>query len=186
MNKSRKLLIVEDCSLTALGIKHILSKSGEIDAIDIVSSWEHAERKISNVSPQTILISNSVLPVSAMTLLSNVRQRYPHIKMILIGNDCNGLCLQRVVKAGINGFILKYELSDVILVALQIINQGGYYFCSASIDTSSCPIDPTLSSENVTTLTIREKQVFELAISGLDATQIAFTLSYQHKRYGII
>ncbi len=176
MNKSRKLLLVDNCSLTSLGIKHALSGINEIKIIGIVASWQQAEQLVHNIPPNIILISHTILPFSEITILADFHQSYPDIKIILFGDDCNGLCLQRLMKAGVCSLILKQKLTDVISSAIQIVIQGGYYFCPSTINNSSCPTNTTLSPNNIITLTSREQQVFDLAITGLNAVQIASQL----------
>ena len=90
----------------------------------------------------------------------------------------NPMIIKKAIEAGADGYILKNDLSDNLLVAIDSIHRGDK-FSSNSVEQSLKEDRDT--SDVIDKLTPRELEIFRLLAQGYDVDFIAGNLNMSYK-----
>jgi len=112
-------------------------------------------------------------------LLKNVRISSPRLPVLILSMHDESIYAERALRAGANGYIMKQEATEKVLVALRRILSGEIYV-SEKIANSMLQhyvrgANPSEAS-SVSELTDRELEVFRLIGEGHGTRQIAEAL----------
>jgi len=182
MGKPVKLLIAENRQLLLLGIEHVASTLTEVVVQGEITTWTQMESLLQHHQPDILLLSLDLMPLPLQEALLTLRRGWPGLKIILMGIDANQLCIQGLLKNGAHGYVLHTDPKETIRTAIRVVNADGYYFSQSLLQSAICPLSKTTPATNLLcTLTPRECQIFELAVTGKDATQIAIALNIKQQ-----
>jgi DNA-binding NarL/FixJ family response regulator len=171
------LIIVDDHPLVREGLKLVIERDNRFKVIDESDNAEDTIRKISTMAPDMITIDISLNgETNGLELVKGIKNRYPAIKTIVISMHEEYIYIERAIRAGAMGYLMKKEAIKEIVTALDKINQGELYLnerVSAAMLTKMIKggVDDAKSPVNI--LSMRELEVFELIGNGFGAGDIA-------------
>lgn len=125
VEKTVPILLAE--SHSRIGLYQVLMAAGfhvvaEAEDLKVCRTLLAAHR------PYLLLLAGNLLPVPPAPFLTDLRQRYPAMKVALLLDDDDDLPLQELVNAGVNGMVLKTESHDAILQTVQAVATGNITF----------------------------------------------------------
>ena len=135
------------------------------------------QQKISNQEkPEMILLDIAMPEMDGYECTLWLKAHYPDIKILVMSVNDSQETLYQMVKAGVNGFVLKESDLEEILRAFREIRKYGYYFSSrmqghltAIIKRSLLP-QPSLAEAIL--LNQQEKRFLELLCTELSYNEI--------------
>jgi DNA-binding NarL/FixJ family response regulator len=126
-----------------------------------------------------VLVDISLNGPDGLDLLKSLRAYDHRLPVLILSMLDETLYAERALRAGANGYIMKQEATDKVLVAIRRILSGGIW---VSERMSSLMMQhfvgggPAPAESPVAGLTDRELEVFRLIGDGLGTRQIAETL----------
>ena len=109
-------------------------------------------------------------------LLKNIRNAYPTLPVLILSMHDESIYAERALRAGANGYIMKQEATEKVLVALRRI-LGGEIYVSDRIANKMLKHyitgSGTLRHSSIADLSDRELEVFRLIGEGHGTRQIA-------------
>ena len=170
------LIIVDDHPLVREGLKLVIERDNRFKVINESDNAEDTLRKISSMNPDMITIDISLNgETSGLELVKAINKRYPSIKTIVISMHEEHVYVERAIRAGAMGYLMKKEAIKEIVTALDKINKGELYLnervSSAILSKMIKGGDQAESPINV--LSLRELEVFELIGNGFVTGDIA-------------
>ena len=169
-----KLLIVDDHEVVRSGLKRLLENNVLISEIYECSSGEEAFRFLFNTNIDIIIMDISMPGKGGIESTQQIRKRYSTIKIIILSMHDNPMIIKKAISAGANGYILKNEISDNLLVAIDKLLHGS--------DTIAPSIKYIVKKDNILEL-LNDKE-FEIFISisnGEDLKKISENLNISYK-----
>ncbi|MEM1118908.1 MAG: response regulator transcription factor [Bacteroidota bacterium] len=177
-----KIMLVDDHALVRGGIKSLIEDEDHFEVVAEASSGAEAIPIIKN-DPPDLLISDIKMP--EMTGIELVQQLatlgLPTRFLMLSMHDSEEYVLQSL-DAGAHGYLLKDASRDEFLKAIQTVCDNGLYF-SGDISQylvnryrqkpAATPAEPKTENAATVSLTKREKQILQLAASGMTNQEIA-------------
>lgn len=167
-----KVLVVDDHVLIREALRSVLKELGNDVAIVDASSGRQAMRLIEEHRDLGLILLDLNLPDrNGFALLSEVRERYPAVSIVVLSafNDRDNVV--KALDLGALGFIPKSASREVMVSALQLVLSGGIYIPPEILAPSTpAPVDPQTSlkpsgaTHSPAALGLTERQVDVLAL----------------------
>ncbi len=174
MGDKIRVLLVDDHQVVREGLSALLSAQPDIVVVGEAGNASEAIRRIGYDSPDVVMLDERLPDKAGSAVCSDILERFPEVKVLMLSSHADEEALQRAIKAGSSGFLLKALDSKVIIDAVRTVAAGGEV------------LDPALTSDlfhsirhegegpsELAGLSEREKRVLELLGQGLSNRQIA-------------
>lgn len=173
-----KVILAEDHLLVRQGLALLLQASGDFTVVAETDLGQDVPGLLSQHRPDLLLLDLALRDGPSIELTREVRRTYRDLKiMIITGNAFHGAAMQALA-AGADGFLLKQDHGDELLVGIRTVLEGRPYITpSIAKDPQSNPrqeTKPSASSEF--NLTAREQQIMRLIANGLTNPEVAAAL----------
>ncbi|WP_028926740.1 response regulator [Pseudonocardia acaciae] len=175
MTRVIRVLLVDDHELVRVGLRTFLELQADMAVVGEAGSGERALALVASAAPDIVLLDLVLPGMSGLDTARALRAAHPDVKIVVLTSFSGQDQVLPVVRAGVDGYLLKdvgpRELAD----ALRAVHAGG------------SPLHPTVAAtvmRSVTTddpLTPREREVLRLIARGLSNRQIARELVLSEK-----
>lgn len=124
-----KVLLAEDHNVVRNGIKSLLEKENDLEAVAEVTNGRQAlELLEKGLQPDIILTDINMPELNGMQLLARVKEEFPKIKVIILSMLDHEKYVVEAFKAGAFGYILKNVTSDELVYALKYVCRNNERF----------------------------------------------------------
>jgi DNA-binding NarL/FixJ family response regulator len=136
-------------------------------------------KAIASTKPDILIVDISLNGPDGLDLLKNLRTLYPDLPVLILSMHDESIYAERALRARANGYIMKQEATEKVLVAVRRILEGEIYL---STRLSNKLLQQYMSGQTVGTdsrlaaLSDRELEVFRMIGEGLGTRQIADAL----------
>lgn len=174
-SKGEGVLIMDACSVTALGIRQVLVEScGIRETINVVHTLAEISSQIALAPPALLIMDvcgENELMLDGLRLLAHVRETHPTMKIVICTDFSDYRVLELLVSSKAHGILLKHEPA---LALTQCITRG----MSGSQQWLSPKVQQLLAKTTPknTALTARELDVLACLFSGQSVSRVAQTL----------
>ncbi len=178
----RKIVLADDHAIVRTGVRTVLERLGK----DMEVSAEIANGKelvaYAKNHPTDIYIVDISMPVmNGIEAVEQIIKYNPAAKIVILSMYDDRVSVEKSLKAGAKGFIVKVCAADEIVDAIEEVDAGRFYLCSK---VSKYIVQGFLGKTSArkrdgTGLTPKEKEVLQLIAEGYSSKQIAknFNLS---------
>ena len=180
-----KILLVDDHVLSRDGLREVL-KELKNDAIVLEASDCHKTMQLVGENPDLdlILLDISLPDGNGLGMLTQLRQRYPSVAVVVLSGYHDRENVVTAIKLGALGFIPKSAQRSVILGALRFILAGGIYVPPEILSSDPLPnlqLRAPNAAEKVPSpseigLTGRQLEVLRLMMEGMGNKAISRAL----------
>jgi len=181
-----KVVLVDDHQLIRMGIKALLKSESSIDVIGEINTAKETLNYIDEKGPDVVLMDISLDDGDGILLTGEIVKRYKDVKVIMLSMHIKEDFIQRSIKAGASGYLLKDSPKDELIRAIKEVARGEKYFASEvhQLMVSSYVNkagDFTDKKRKLTGLTKREIEIIRLLSDGLSNQKIAGQLGISHR-----
>lgn len=174
--KNTSIFVVEDHSLTNLGIRQFFGERPNFIICGFASERDEAINKITELAaennlPDILILDMNLGACSGLDVLQVVKDKYPTIKVVVHSMYTNPGILSLALDYGALGFVSKDSMETELLRAVTDVVNGGSYV-QQSLVTSLFTYRNLLDS-----LTRQEQNIFKKIIERKDNEQIAAELN---------
>ena len=172
----RRVLIVDDHPIVRQGLALLINREADLVVCGDAEEADSALQRIETLKPHVVVVDLSLNGPDGLDLLKGIRMRDANLPVLILSMLDELLYAERALRAGANGYIMKQEATEQVLVALRRILEGEIYLSDRMADkllhrfASGCS---TEAQSPITDLTDRELEVFRLIGAGLATRQIA-------------
>ena len=168
------LLIVDDHEIVRAGIKRLVENTPNLNIVADLGSGEEAYQFLQKNTVDLIIMDVSMPGKGGIETTNQIKKRHPKIKIIMLSMHDNAMIIEKAMKAGADGYILKNDLSDDLLNAVEKV-MNNETIISASVD-----IDEFKDSL-IKDLNNKEFEIFKSLASGEDLLSISEKLNISYK-----
>jgi DNA-binding NarL/FixJ family response regulator len=169
------ILIVDDHQLVIDGLKSMLQINTQfvvknqalngVQALDILESHQHDYH---------FLLTDVSMPLmSGIELCKIVKERFPHIKVLVLSMHNNISIIKDALNAEADGYILKNTGQEELIQAIERILENGTYFSQEILPIILKLYGKEKKSDSKHTLSDREREVLSLIIKEYTSKEIA-------------
>lgn len=181
-----KVVLVDDHQLIRMGITALLNSENDIEVIGEVNSAKDVLKSIESMKPDLVLMDISLDDGDGIILTKEICKRDKDVKVIMLSMHVKEDFIQRSIKAGASGYILKDSPKEELIKAIKVVADGGQYFAAevSQLMVSSYVTkagDFTNPKRKSSGLTNREIEIIRLLSDGLSNQKIADILGISHR-----
>ena len=168
------LLIVDDHEIVRAGIKRLFENTPNLNIVADLGSGEEAYQFLQKNTVDMIIMDVSMPGKGGIETTNQIKKRYPKIKILMLSMHDNAMIIEKAMKAGADGYILKNDLSDDLLNAVEKV-MNNETIISASVDVNE------FKDSLIKDLNNKEFEIFKSLASGEDLLSIAEKLNISYK-----
>ena len=168
------LLIVDDHEIVRAGIKRLVENTPNLNIVADLGSGEEAYQFLQKNIVDLIIMDVSMPGKGGIETTHQIKKRYPKIKILMLSMHDNAMIIDKAMKAGADGYILKNDLSDDLLNAVEKV-MNNEIIISASVDVDE------FKDSLIKDLNNKEFEIFKSLASGEDLLSIAEKLNISYK-----
>jgi DNA-binding NarL/FixJ family response regulator len=122
-----KLLVVEDHPLTRIGVCQLVRSQWPDSRIDEVSTVAEAATRLSDETPDIIVMDLNLPDAKGLDGLGCIRQQAPAVPVLVLSVHAERAYAKRCLQDGARGYLSKERAAEELLAALNAILGGGSY-----------------------------------------------------------
>lgn len=178
----KSIFIVDDHPLIRRGIAQLIEQETGLTFAGEAGDSEEALKKIKKNIPDLVIVDINLKGSSGIELSSTLLTLYPKMLILIISMHDESLYVERVLKIGVKGYLMKEEATTHVVSAIRKILNGEIYLSDSIRESfvnkviSSGKNGRTASATSPENLTNRELEVLQLIGQGLITRQISKTL----------
>ena len=154
-----KILLVDDHTILLDGVKSLLSQEDDLVVVGQAASAEEALEFLKMNEVDLIITDYSMPGMDGLSLLNTVKRVAPHTKIILLSMHDEVHLVKEILKAGVNGYVLKNDTHKELLNAIHDVRRGKVYLSS---DVNKMLITNLNNPDEGKLLTDREREILKL------------------------
>ncbi|MCB0595093.1 MAG: response regulator transcription factor [Lewinellaceae bacterium] len=170
------ILIVEDHQIVIDGLRTLLAGEKSIAGIYEALSGEQALEILAGQAISLVLLDINLPGMNGFEVCRQLKSLKEGPKVIALTMHSNAGYISRMVKAGVDGYLLKNTGKEELLLAIRKVSAGEQYFSREAannlISGMQQPRQPR-TSDYIQKLTRREKEVLHLIIDEHTTEEIA-------------
>jgi len=184
MNKEIKIIIVDDHAIFRDGLRFLLSQIYGFKVISEAENGIDLLKQLNTQNPDLILMDISMPKMDGIEATEKALQKNPNIKVIALSSYSDHVYYYKMIKAGVQGFVLKKTGKDELEKAINIVYKGGNYFPQDVLrnmifNIGNKGIDSICSNKII--LSKREQEVLYLICQGHTNNEIGESLHISPK-----
>src|SRR6202049_4280814 len=177
--RKKTVFLVDDHPIVRQGLTLLINQESDLAVCGEAEEMHTAVVAILAARPDILIVDISLNGPDGLELLKNIRIKVPRLPVLILSMHDESVYAERALRVGANGYIMKQEATEKVLVALRRILSGEIYV-SEKIANSMLQhyvrgANPSEAS-SVSELTDRELEVFRLIGEGHGTRQIAEAL----------
>jgi DNA-binding NarL/FixJ family response regulator len=180
------IILVDDHQLIRMGITALLNSENDIEVIGEVTSAKEVMKKIDEQQPNVVLMDISLDDGDGILLTKEICKKHKAVKVIMLSMHVKEDFIQRSLKAGASGYVLKDSPKEELVTAIKEVAAGGKYFAD---EVSQLMLASYVSKagdiagkrKKSSGLTNREIEIIRLLSDGLNNLKIADELDISHR-----
>tara|TARA_B100000614_G_C14407157_1_gene436222 strand:- start:183 stop:839 length:657 start_codon:yes stop_codon:yes gene_type:complete len=181
-----KVVLVDDHQLIRMGITALLKSEDSIEVIGEVNTAKETLGYIDEKKPDVVLMDISLDDGDGILLTKEIVDSHKDVKVIMLSMHVKEDFIQRSIKAGASGYLLKDSPKDELIKAIKEVAKGDKYFASevSQLMVSSYVNkagDFAEKKRKLSGLTKREIEIIRLLSDGLSNQKIASQLGISHR-----
>lgn len=179
-----RIIIVDDHGIVREGLKALLENQPDIEVVGEGEDGQVAVELTKQLSPDMIIMDMSMPNLNGIEATRLILQNSPNTKVVILSMHSDRHIVKEILEAGASAYVLKSNLFDEMLRALETVAKGGRYLSPRITDVV---INGYVgkSAENdaaeATKLTGRERQIVQLVAEGKTIKEIAGMLHISPK-----
>ncbi len=174
--RKTRIFIVDDHPIVREGLALMMNREPDMMVCGEAEEATRALQAISVHHPDFLIVDISLSGPDGLDLLKSIRTRYPSLPVLILSMHDESIYAERALRAGANGYIMKQEATERVLVAIRqilakkvyvsdrVANRMLQQYIKGSVNEAKSPIAE---------LSDRELEVFRLIGEGHGTRTIA-------------
>jgi two-component system, NarL family, response regulator NreC len=176
-----RVLLADDHPLIRSGIRALLERDGRFQVIAEAEDGNEAIELASHHKPDLILMDVGMPRMNGIDAARYISEKIPHARIIMVSMHSDEAYVLRALKAGARGYLLKASTEADVLAAARAVADGHAYFSPSItkllVEDYVSEIKRRGVEDSYDLLSLREKEVMQLLISGKNNREIAEMLN---------
>jgi DNA-binding NarL/FixJ family response regulator len=174
--RKKTVFVVDDHPLLRQGLTLMINREPDLTVCGEAEDAQAAMRSIAAKKPDILIADISLNGPDGLDMLKSVRTLYPELPVLVLSMHDESIYAERALRARANGYIMKQEATEKVLVAVRRILGGDIYLSDRMANKllhqyiSGSAVD---MKSRLSALSDRELEVFRLIGEARSTRQIA-------------
>jgi DNA-binding NarL/FixJ family response regulator len=180
MSRAR-VLLADDHRVVAEGLKSILAV--EFDVAGVVEDGRAMIVAAKALRPDVIVSDITMPDLNGIEALEELKKHDPNVRVIFLTMHRDVVYARRALEAGARGFVLKQSAPEELIMAVRAALDGRTFITPllAGELLDATRRGPRQTTDQLASLTLRQREILRLLAEGLSAKQIAAKLGISHR-----
>lgn len=180
-----EVVLIDDHALIREGLREALAREGDLVVVGEARSSREAIQVCDTKRPNAVLLDLWLGRDNGLSLISELRQRHPALKVLVLSMHDETIFAERALRAGAHGYVMKDLGSKVVIDALRRVLADKTHLSERLSErllrtvSSSAPNDK--NRRGIERLSAREIAVLQLIGQGDEPKKIAKHLGISTK-----
>lgn len=179
-----RILLAEDHITVREGIKLLVNNQPDMQVVGEADNGAAALSESQRLKPDLVVMDISMPDVNGLLATKRLRRLCPGIKILTLTRHTDDGYLQQLIKAGVNGYVLKQSAPAELINAIRAVTAGKSYIDPSLTDKvmgGFAARSASLRGEGPTDLTARETEILRLIAWGYSNKEIGQRLDISVK-----
>ena len=181
-----RLILVDDHKLFRCGIKSLFENSKNVCVVAEASNGKDGIAKILAQNPDVVLLDLELGDINGLDLIEKVMSQKPNVKFVILTSHINEHVINKAMKMGIYGYILKDINSEFLDMIVKSVSSGAMWIDKKVVQilrelnpnvVPNTQVSRVNFKSTHANLTAREYEVLKLVVDGKSNQQIAQELN---------
>jgi DNA-binding NarL/FixJ family response regulator len=172
----KRILVVDDHPIVRQGLALLINREPDMLVCGEAEEAMGALHVLASAHPDVLIVDISLTGPDGLDLLKTIRTTHPTLPVLILSMHDESIYAERALRAGANGYIMKQEATEKVLVAVRRILSGEIYVSDRIANQMLKHYITgagTLRNSSIADLSDRELEVFRLIGEGHGTRQIA-------------
>ncbi len=173
-----RILIADDHTLMRHGARGFLQSRRGWKIVGEAANGREAVQKVKKLRPDVAILDISMPELDGLEATRQIRETLPDIKILILSMHESDQMVRRVLQAGAQGYVLKSDLGECLVKAVESVAEGGRFLTARVADIlvqSSLKVDQP-AEESHRQPSPRELEIIRLVAGGKVNKEIATIL----------
>jgi two-component system response regulator NreC len=127
MQQTTRILLAEDHNTVREGIKMLVNAQPDMQVVGEAADGRAAIAKTRELLPDLLVMDISMPELNGLKATEKLRQEFPELKILTLTRHTDDGYLQQLIKAGVNGYVLKQSAPTELINAIRTVTSGKSY-----------------------------------------------------------
>jgi len=181
MNSKIRVYLVDDQAIIRASLRSFLNQEGTFEVVGDHSDARQAVQAVGELHPEVIVLDITMPGLSGIDAIPQLRAASPSSRILMLTHHEGESFVQEAMQAGAAGYLSKDSEPEELALAIQAVYRGDPFLSPkvagglVSSMTGGTP-EGLRSPTKISTLTPREREVFQLLALGRSNKEVAFEL----------
>jgi DNA-binding NarL/FixJ family response regulator len=174
--RKHRVLLVDDHPIVRQGLALLIDRENDLSVCGEAEGAHSAFHAVATLRPDIVVLDISLSGPDGLDVLKEIRAKTTHLPVLILSMHDESIYAERAMRAGANGYIMKQEATEKVLIAIRRILQGEVYLSDRLTNSMLRQYVRGIASAQASpleNLTDRELEVFRLIGEGHGTRQIA-------------
>ena len=124
MERKIRVLLADDQSILADGIKSVLSSCSDLEVVGIASDGFEALKMVDSCDPDVVLMDIRMPNMNGVIATQEIKRRRPDVKVLILTTFDDSDYILNAINNGASGYILKDTSSAALIDAIKNAYEG--------------------------------------------------------------
>jgi DNA-binding NarL/FixJ family response regulator len=170
------VFLVDDHPIVRQGLALLINREADMIVCGEADGAPTALRVVADSPPDLLVLDISLEGPDGLDLLKAIHMKVPGLPVLVLSMHDELTYAERALRAGANGYIMKQEATEKVLIAIRRILHGEIYLSDRLTNRMLRQLvhgSPSPKSDPLAKLSDRELEVFRLIGAGHGTRQIA-------------
>ncbi|WP_196894212.1 response regulator [Aureivirga marina] len=168
-----KVFLVDDHEIVLNGLKIMLKEEKKLSIIDIAFNGRELLEKLNEKKPDIVLMDITMPILDGIETSKILKKEFPKLKILILTTYTDEKTVKKMLKVGVDGYILKDSSRETILQAILKLMKGESYYDFRITQTVMNSFQQKKKENSEIDLTKREKEIVSLIANGKHTNEIA-------------
>lgn len=165
-----RVLIADDHAIVRQGLRLLLEPQTEIEVIGEAADGAMALQLVRSLKPDVLLLDLLMPDMNGIEVLQRLREVEHSTQVLVLSSSSDDYLITDALKAGASGYVLKVSRMADLVQAIERVAAGQSVLDPAA---AQVVMKQVRSQDPLSTLTEREREVFDHLIVGRKNSEIA-------------
>src|SRR3977135_3789115 len=132
--KKSRVLLVDDHPIVRQGLALLIDRETDLCVCGEAEGAHSAFHSIVTLRPDMVILDISLNGPDGLDVLKEIRTKTANLPVLILSMHDESIYAERAMRAGANGYIMKQEATEKVLVAIRRILQGDVYLSDRLTD----------------------------------------------------
>ena len=179
-----RVLLADDHVTMRHGLRLLIDSQDDMEVVSEASDGESAVERARELKPDVVVMDISMPGVNGLVATRQLKRAQPATAVVTLTRHADDAYLQELLRAGVDGYVLKQSTPAELLQAIRAAAAGGQYVDStltSRVTAGFLGVQRNRVSKSGGSLSDREAQVLRFIATGYSNKEIAVQMALSVK-----